>query len=174
MRHSICNRLIYSHGKDPITATRRDWFLTNEAAVRERLMERWMEIMRSYYESDAKCIYYLSREFLTGRLLSSSLHNMGFYDACREALEDLDLDISEIQELEQEAALGNGGLGRLAACFLDSMATRSLPRGMAMASAMSTVCSIRKSKTATQWSTPTTGCVTATIGSSHAPSCSSQ
>jgi glycogen phosphorylase len=127
IRKSLSNRLIYSLGKDPITATHRDWFHTTAYAVRERLIELWMESMRSYYRSDAKRVYYLSMEFLTGRLLSNSLLNMGFYDECREALSDLELDIDRIRELEMDAALGNGGLGRLAACFLDSMATLSLP-----------------------------------------------
>ena len=127
IRKSLSNRLIYSLGKDPITATHRDWFHTTAYTVRERLIERWMETMRSYYRSDTKRIYYLSMEFLTGRLLSNSLLNMGFYDECREALTDLDLDIDRIREIETDAALGNGGLGRLAACFLDSMATLSLP-----------------------------------------------
>ncbi len=127
LKRSLSNRLIYSMGKDPITATHRDWFHTTAYAVRERLIERWMETMRSYYESDAKRIYYLSMEFLTGRLLSNSLLNMGFYEECREALSDLELDLERIRELESDAALGNGGLGRLAACFLDSMATLSLP-----------------------------------------------
>jgi len=127
LEHSLSNRLIYSMGKDPITATHRDWFHTTAYAVRERLIERWMETMRSYYRSDAKRVYYLSMEFLTGRLLSNSLLNMGFYEECCEALSDLELDIERIRELETDAALGNGGLGRLAACFLDSLATLSLP-----------------------------------------------
>ncbi|MFA5073994.1 MAG: glycogen/starch/alpha-glucan phosphorylase [Nitrospirota bacterium] len=127
LRHSLCNRLIYSLGKDPITATYRDWFHTTAYAVRERLIERWMQTMRSYYQSDAKRVYYFSMEFLTGRLLTNSLINMGFYEECRKALEDLDLNIETIGNMEQEAALGNGGLGRLAACFLDSMASLSLP-----------------------------------------------
>jgi len=129
LRHSLANRLIYSLGKDPITATNRDWFHTTAYAVRERLIERWMETMRSYYDSDAKRVYYFSMEFLTGRLLTHSLLNMGFYDACQEALSDLGLglEMNRIRDLEQEAALGNGGLGRLAACFLDSMATLNLP-----------------------------------------------
>ena len=127
LKHSFANRLIYSLGKDPITATHRDWFHTTAYAVRERLIERWMETMRSYYETDAKRVYYLSMEFLTGRLLSNSLLNMGFYEECREALSDLELEIDNIQEFEQDAALGNGGLGRLAACFLDSLATLSMP-----------------------------------------------
>jgi starch phosphorylase len=127
LKHSFADRLIYSIGKDPITATHRDWFHTTAYVVRERLIERWMETMRSYYKTDAKRVYYLSMEFLTGRLLANSLLNMGFYEECREALSDLELDIDRLQELEMDAALGNGGLGRLAACFLDSMATMGLP-----------------------------------------------
>jgi starch phosphorylase len=127
LKRSLSNRLIYSLGKDPITATHRDWFHTTAYAVRERLIERWMETMRSYYRSDAKRVYYLSMEFLTGRLLTNNLLNMGFHDECRHALSELELEIDRIQELENDAALGNGGLGRLAACFLDSLATRSLP-----------------------------------------------
>ncbi|HSQ78883.1 MAG TPA: glycogen/starch/alpha-glucan phosphorylase [Nitrospirota bacterium] len=127
LKRSLSNRLIYSLGKDPITATHRDWFNTTAYTVREQLIERWMETMRSYYHSDAKRVYYLSLEFLTGRLLANSLLNMGFYDECRQALADLDLDLDRIRELESDAALGNGGLGRLAACFLDSMATLGLP-----------------------------------------------
>jgi starch phosphorylase len=127
LKKSLVNLLIYSMGKDHITATHRDWFHTTALAVRERLIERWMETMRSYYRADAKRVYYLSLEFLTGRLLANSLLNLGIYDACCAALADLDLDIHRITELESDAALGNGGLGRLAACFLDSMATLNLP-----------------------------------------------
>jgi starch phosphorylase len=127
LKHSLSNRLIYSMGKDPITATLRDWFDTTAYAVRERLIERWMATMRSYYESDVKRVYYLSMEFLTGRLLSNALLNLGIYEECREALADLDLDLERIRELENDAALGNGGLGRLAACFLDSLATLRMP-----------------------------------------------
>ena len=127
LRKSLAHRLVYSMGKDPMTATTRDWYNATAYAVRERLIERWMETMRTYYRSDAKRVYYLSMEFLTGRVLSNGLLNMGFYEACREALSDLELSIEEIREIEQDAALGNGGLGRLAACFLDSMATLSMP-----------------------------------------------
>ncbi|OFV91440.1 MAG: glycogen phosphorylase [Acidobacteria bacterium RIFCSPLOWO2_02_FULL_64_15] len=127
LRRSLANQLIYSLGKNPDTATTRDWFATTAYVVRERLIERWMETTQSYYRADAKRVYYLSLEFLTGRLLSNSLLNLGFHQECREALSDLELDIDKVCELEQDAALGNGGLGRLAACFLDSMATLSLP-----------------------------------------------
>jgi glycogen phosphorylase len=148
LKRSLANRLIYSLGKDPITATMRDWLHATAYAVRERLIERWMETMRSYYRSDAKRVYYLSLEFLTGRLLSNSLLNMGIYDECRRAFADMEQAIQAlrepgacalpsgdgngqllafISEHEEDAALGNGGLGRLAACFLDSMATLGLP-----------------------------------------------
>ena len=127
LRRSLSNGLVYSMGKDPITSTTRDWFNTTAYAVRERLIERWMETMRSYYRADAKRVYYLSMEFLTGRLLSNGLLNMGAYQDCRDALSDLELDMKRICDEEPDAALGNGGLGRLAACFLDSMATLSLP-----------------------------------------------
>ena len=127
LRQSISHRLVYSIGKDPINATTRDWFHATAYAVREHLIERWMETMRSYYRSDAKRVYYLSLEFLTGRVLSNSLLNMGMYEPFRDALSDLELGFDHISEIEPDAALGNGGLGRLAACFLDSMATLSLP-----------------------------------------------
>ena len=126
-KKSVVNLLVYSLGKDHITSTHRDWFHTAAAAVRARLIERWMETMRSYHAADAKRVYYLSLEFLTGRLFVNSLLNLEFYDACRDALAELDLDIDRIKELENDAALGNGGLGRLAACFLDSLATLNLP-----------------------------------------------
>jgi glycogen phosphorylase len=127
LQRSLSNRLVYSMGKDPAMATTRDWFNTTAYTVRERLIERWMETMRSYHRHDTKRVYYLSMEFLTGRLLSNSLLNMGFYESCREALSDLELDMDVLCGVEHDAALGNGGLGRLAACFLDSMATLSLP-----------------------------------------------
>ena len=127
LRESISHRLVYSVGKDPIWATTRDWFQAAAYAVREHLIERWMETKRSYYRADAKRVYYLSLEFLTGRVLSNSLLNMGLYEPFRDALSDLELDFDHLSEIEPDAALGNGGLGRLAACFLDSMATLSLP-----------------------------------------------
>ncbi|NOT44530.1 MAG: glycogen/starch/alpha-glucan phosphorylase [Acidobacteria bacterium] len=127
LQRSLANRLIYTAGKDPATATRRDWFYATAYTVRERLIERWMETQRAYYRADARRVYYLSMEFLTGRLLTNSLLNMGFHDECRDALWSLALDYEAIRDVEQDAALGNGGLGRLAACFLDSMATLSLP-----------------------------------------------
>jgi len=124
---SLTNHLIYSVGKDPITATDRDWFYTVALVVRERLVGSWMETMRRYYLNDAKRVYYLSMEFLIGRSLVNSMLNIGFADEVRKACVEAGVDLGKITELEFDAALGNGGLGRLAACFLDSMATIGLP-----------------------------------------------
>ena len=127
LERSLSNHLVYSVSKDHYTATDRDWFYSSAYAVRERLTERWMETMRSYYDQDEKRVYYLSMEFLMGRTLMNAVLNMQCDTAYAEALEKLDLDIHHIREIEHDAALGNGGLGRLAACFLDSMATIGLP-----------------------------------------------
>lgn len=127
IKRSMVNVLEYRVGKDAYTATPRDWFHVLAFVVRDRMIERWMETMRTYYREDAKRVYYLSMEFLIGRTLTNSLHNLGMLDAVREVLGDVGLRLEEICEVEEEAALGNGGLGRLAACFLDSMATLGIP-----------------------------------------------
>jgi starch phosphorylase len=129
IKRSLYNRLIYTIGKDPITATDRDWFFAAAAVVRERMIERWMETMRSYYVEDRKRVYYLSMEFLMGRTMTNSMLAMcaekEFRDALT-ALGEMGLRPEKIADMETDAALGNGGLGRLAACFLDSMATMGI------------------------------------------------
>ncbi|MDP2963359.1 MAG: glycogen/starch/alpha-glucan phosphorylase [Sulfurimicrobium sp.] len=127
VKQSLSKHLIFTIGKDPITATERDWFFTLANVVRDRLIERWMETMRRYYNHDAKRVYYLSMEFLIGRSLMNSVLNIGFLDEVRQACTDAGIQLDKVTELEFDAALGNGGLGRLAACFLDSMATMGLP-----------------------------------------------
>ena len=127
IKQSFVDRLTYSVAKDSITATDRDWFFTAAYVARDRMIDRWMETMRRYYDEDAKRIYYFSMEFLMGRSLMNSLQNLGFDQQYRQALSDLGVDLDKVREIEQDAALGNGGLGRLAACFLDSMATLELP-----------------------------------------------
>jgi starch phosphorylase len=126
IRRSLYHRLTYSIGKDPITATDRDWFYSAAAVLRERMIERWMETMRSYYVQDRKRVYYLSMEFLMGRTLVNGMLNLSCDKEFREAFAAMGLNIENIREMEQDAALGNGGLGRLAACFLDSMATMGI------------------------------------------------
>ena len=127
VKQSLLKRLTYAVGKDTITATDRDWFFTAAYVARDRLIDRWMETMRSYYTNDAKRVYYLSMEFLMGRTLMNSLLNLGFEKEFRKVLDELGIDLGTVREMEFDAALGNGGLGRLAACFLDSMATLNLP-----------------------------------------------
>lgn len=127
LRRSLSNRLEYSVGKDCYTSVSRDWYNSLAYALRDRMIERWMETMRSYYREDAKRVYYLSLEFLIGRTLYNSVLNLCIEPQVREALMDFGLDLEDIREQEPDAALGNGGLGRLAACFLDSMATLGLP-----------------------------------------------
>ncbi|MBI5429345.1 MAG: glycogen/starch/alpha-glucan phosphorylase [Nitrosomonadales bacterium] len=124
---SLSDHLVYSNSKYPINSTTRDWFQTTAYAVRDRLVERWMETMQRYYEHDAKRIYYLSLEFLMGRTLSNAMLNLEMNEQCKTALYELGQEFEAIAEIEADAALGNGGLGRLAACFLDSMATLDLP-----------------------------------------------
>lgn len=127
LQRDLSNRLVYSIGKDPITATDRDWFYSAASVVRERLIERWMETMRSYYREDTKRVYYFSMEFLMGRALMNSVLNIGCDDAFGKAVKAMGLELETVRDMEQDAALGNGGLGRLAACFLDSMATLGIP-----------------------------------------------
>ncbi len=127
IKRSFLEHLTYSVGKDSITATDRDWFFTAAFVARDRMIDRWMETMRGYYISDVKRVYYFSMEFLMGRTLMNSLHNLGFNQEFRKALNELGIDLDKVKEIEMDAALGNGGLGRLAACFLDSMATLDLP-----------------------------------------------
>ncbi len=104
----------------------RDLFLATAFSLRDRMTERILETERIYQVAKAKRVYYLSMEFLIGRLLGDTLHNLGLFDLCREVLEETGIDIEEVRDQENDAGLGNGGLGRLAACFLDSMATLNL------------------------------------------------
>src|SRR5574341_2381983 len=123
LRRSFADHLQYSQGKDEHSATALDRYLAVADAVRDRMTRRWIQTQQAYYRSDAKRVYYLSLEFLLGRALENNLINLGLYDNMKAALQDLGLELSELVEQEPDAGLGNGGLGRLAACFLDSMAT---------------------------------------------------
>ena len=126
IKASLVDHLTYSVGKDPEYATSRDWFLAAAHTVRDRMVERRMHTARSYRTQDVKRVYYLSMEFLIGRTLTNSMIALGLYDAFREATAELGYDLDELQGWEVEPALGNGGLGRLAACLLDSLASLDL------------------------------------------------
>ena len=123
LRRAIVAKLAYAVGKDPIVASPHDWFVATALAVRDKMVDRWFRSTRSIYKDRNKRVYYLSLEFLIGRLLRDSLNNLQLTDTVRRALAELGVDLREIAELEPDAALGNGGLGRLAACFMESMAT---------------------------------------------------
>lgn len=123
---------------------RRDLFLTTALAVRDSLIDGMIETESRYQQADAKRLYYLSMEFLMGRALGNNLYSLGLFEACKEGLAEMGVDLEEVREREPDAALGNGGLGRLAACFLDSLATLGMP-GFGYGITMSTGCSNRKS-----------------------------
>ncbi|XP_030418713.1 glycogen phosphorylase, liver form isoform X2 [Gopherus evgoodei] len=112
--------------KDRNVATPRDYYFALAHTVRDHLVGRWIRTQQYYYEKDPKRVYYLSLEFYMGRTLQNTMINLGLQNACDEAIYQLGLDIEELEDIEEDAGLGNGGLGRLAACFLDSMATLGL------------------------------------------------
>ena len=123
LARDILTKLTYAVGKDPAHAVTRDWYVATALAVRDRAVDRWMTATRRTYETGQKRVYYLSMEFLVGRVLRDTLLNLGITEACRGALKSLDVEFDEIVAAEPDAGLGNGGLGRLAACFLESMAS---------------------------------------------------
>ncbi|SED05009.1 glycogen phosphorylase [Rhizobiales bacterium GAS188] len=127
LRQEIVAKLAYSIGKDPIVAQNHDWLFATILAVRDRIIDSWMSSTRESYRAGRKRVYYLSLEFLIGRLFREALSNLGLTEAVRAALKELSVDLDAITGLEPDAALGNGGLGRLAACFMESMATVGIP-----------------------------------------------
>ncbi|RME00344.1 MAG: glycogen/starch/alpha-glucan phosphorylase, partial [Deltaproteobacteria bacterium] len=126
-RSAIERHLRYSLGRKREDATPSDILNAVSLAVRDPLIDAWIETQARYDQADAKRLYYLSMEYLIGRSLGNNLCNLGIFDLCASALQQLGYDLSDILEVEPDAALGNGGLGRLAACFLDSLATLGMP-----------------------------------------------
>ena len=127
LAREIVERLTYRIGKDPKVATPHDWLQAAILVTRDRAIEHWMNSTRATYAAEAKRVYYLSLEFLIGRLLRDAVSNLGLMEGMRAALARLGVDFDAIAALEADAALGNGGLGRLAACFMESMATVGVP-----------------------------------------------
>jgi starch phosphorylase len=128
IQESIQYHVKYSLGREWEKASGHDLFMAVALCIREHMIDRMLSTKERYQKADAKRLYYLSMEYLMGRSLGSNLYNLGIYDLCKEALAKMDIDLEELEEgNEYDAALGNGGLGRLAACFLDSLATLGMP-----------------------------------------------
>ena len=127
IKRAFLDHLFFSQGKFPALATLNDYYLALAYTIRDRLLHRWISTAAAYTEQGARTVCYLSAEFLLGTHLGNNLINLGIYDEVREAVEELGLDFPELLRQEEEPGLGNGGLGRLAACFLDSMATLEIP-----------------------------------------------
>ncbi len=127
MKKDILHQLKFHLAHDPQSATKRDWWLATAKAVQERIVERMLATQAVHNQQDVRRVYYLSLEFLMGRLYSNSLYNAGIFDQTAQALSELGLDMEELRGEEYDMGLGNGGLGRLAACFLDSLATLDYP-----------------------------------------------
>jgi starch phosphorylase len=126
-REDIKQHLHYTLAKDDFSSTEWDHYRSVVLAVMDRLHDRWIDTQQQYYQNQSKRVYYLSMEYLIGRLMDNMLINLGLQDVAAEAIEDLGFDYDKVREAEVDAGLGNGGLGRLAACFLDSMATLGVP-----------------------------------------------
>ncbi|XP_077403594.1 glycogen phosphorylase, muscle form [Vanacampus margaritifer] len=126
LKQNFNRHLHFTLAKDRNVATRRDYYFALAHTVRDHLIGRWIRTQQHYYEKDPKRVYYISLEFYMGRTLQNTMVNLALENACDEATYQLGLDMEELEDMEEDAGLGNGGLGRLAACFLDSMASLGL------------------------------------------------
>lgn len=127
LKRAFADNLYYIQGKNESLATPYDYYMALAYTLRDRLLHRWINTTSSYIEKDAKSVYYLSAEFLMGCQLTNNLLNLGLYERVRQAIQESGLNLNDLIVLEAEPGLGNGGLGRLAACFLDSLATLEIP-----------------------------------------------
>jgi len=126
-RATVVHKLLYHVGKDIAHARDRDWYVATALAARDQVTGHWMDATRRTYREGKKRVYYMSLEFLIGRQLMDALGNLGLTDVAREALRQLGVDLEQLRVREPDPGLGNGGLGRLAACFMESMATLGIP-----------------------------------------------
>src|ERR1700680_5062556 len=144
IKSAVLAKLTLTVGKDPSAATDRDWFVAAALMVRDRVVHRWLTTERASRGKGRKRVYYLSLEFLMGRLFDDVLGNLGLGEIVSAALGDLGVDLTRLRASEPDAALGNGGLGRLPACFLESMGTAGITALSAKLSAMDGSRSIRR------------------------------
>jgi starch phosphorylase len=127
LKNAYIDNLFYVQGRFREVATTNDLYMAAAFTVRDRLLERWLKTAQAYKATSARTVCYLSAEFLLGPHLVNNMVNLGILDIAREAGDELGLDFEAIMEAEEEPGLGNGGLGRLAACYLDSLATLQIP-----------------------------------------------
>jgi glycogen phosphorylase len=127
IKSAVLAKLALELGKDASAARDRDWFVAAALTIRDRVVHRWLTVDRTSHAQGRKRVYYLSLEFLIGRLFADVLCNLGWTEIFRAALGDLGVDLNRLRDAEPDAALGHGGLGRLAACFMESMATLGIP-----------------------------------------------
>ena len=127
LKRAFADNLFFIQGKYDSIATPNDHYMALSYTLRDRLLQRWLKTLKTYAEQNVKQVYYLSAEFLMGRHLGNSLINLDIYENVRQAMEESGLNLDDILEMEPDPGLGNGGLGRLAACFLDSLATLEIP-----------------------------------------------
>ncbi len=127
LKNSFLDDLFYMQGKFAALATRNDYYMALAYAVRDRMLQRWISTAATYTRQASRTVAYLSAEFLMGPHLGNNLINLGIFDRVKECMTELGLDLDELLQQEEEPGLGNGGLGRLAACFIDSLATLEVP-----------------------------------------------
>jgi len=127
LARSFLDNLFFVQGRSLERATVNDLYMALAHTVRDRLVERWISTVTNYQAQDVRVVCYLSAEFLTGPHLANNLINLGIYDEAEQAMRQLSLDLNTLVEQEEEPGLGNGGLGRLASCFMDSLATLDIP-----------------------------------------------
>jgi glycogen phosphorylase len=127
LRSALADNLFYIQGKYPGNATKHDYYMALAYTVRDRLLQRWLNTVETYMKTEVKVVCYFSAEYLVGPQLANNLINLGITDKIRQAVEESGLDLSELIDTEEEPGLGNGGLGRLAACYLDSLSSLEIP-----------------------------------------------
>ena len=127
LKTDIVDHLFYSRARLPEIATPNDWYMALAFTIRDRLLDRWIKTVRTFMRNDVRVVSYLSAEFLIGPQMGNNLVNLGLHDQVKRATEELGLNLDDLLDQEEEPGLGNGGLGRLAACYLESLSTLQVP-----------------------------------------------